>query len=91
MDCSIKYTENQYFSVFGQLKNCFGEAATQQVKELMYKIKCKENDFTEMFLYIWVLNSIEFVNGHYSKDNPITEKEFNDIMSRILSICTCNV
>lgn len=86
----VKYTKTQYESIFGQLKLCFANAATASARAEMYKTSCKENNLKELFLYVWTLNDVEF-NYLGFKEGYLTEEEFNNIISRVLSICDCNV
>jgi hypothetical protein len=86
----VKYTKTQYESIFGQLKLCFANAALTSARAEMYKLNCKESNLKELFLYVWALNDVEF-NFLGFKETYLTEKEFNNIISKVLSICDCNV
>lgn len=86
----VKYTKSQYESIFGQLKLCFANSATTLAKNKLYKIGCKESNIKELFLYVWALNDVTFNNQGFIEDN-LTEEEFTNIISRVLSICDCNV
>jgi hypothetical protein len=92
MSTCITYTKSQYEAIFGQLKNCFAESATSIAKERLYKIKCKEENLKELFLYVWALNDWNINNWNYvSEDNFLTEEEFANIITRVLSICNCGI
>jgi hypothetical protein len=91
MSCVV-YTREEYNRVFGQLKECFGKSVSINAKEILYKTKCKEDNLKELFLYIWALNDWTMINNTIpSEDNFLTIEEFDNIVTRVLSICNCNV